>query len=249
MKIIVDNLALEYEKEGNGPAVLMLHGWQDSLRTFDTLNVYLKAHFTLVKLDLPGFGQSETPPAPWNLNAYTGLVGNFLLKLRISDVEAIIGHSFGGRVAIKGLATGTLKAGKLVLIASGGISKRRKLRNMFFSALAKMGKVMTFFLPFWRQQMKWRLYLATGSDYLEAGVLRETFIKVIEEDLQDSAKQLALPTLLVWGENDSETPIEDCRIFSKSIKGSQTFVISGAGHFVHQEKTTEVAEAIRKFIV
>ncbi len=249
MKIIVDKLATEYRDEGKGKTILLLHGWMDSLQTFDSIVKELVTDYRVVRLDMPGFGGTEAPEATWGISDYVAFVRDFLIKTKL-EPEAILGHSFGGRVAIKGIATGELETKKLILVASAGIAKGKSLRNIVITVAAKVFGLLTYIPPFvfYRDSLKRRLYKAIGSDYLDTGVLRDTFLKTIREDLQEAASQIQLPALLIWGENDTSTPKEDGEKLAKLITKSRLVVIPGATHFVHQEKATEVAEAIKEFL-
>ncbi len=248
MKVIVKNLAIEYRDEGAGKVLLFLHGWQDDLQTFDSLMPFLSAKNRVIRLDLPGFGASEMSKETWCLDDYVNFVAAFLKKLNIK-VDVIIGHSFGGRVAIKGLATKTLKADKMILIGAAGIAKIANLRNSILKVVAKIAGLISYIPPlfFWRRQLRCKFYEFIGSDYLDAGVLKETFLKIISEDLKVFAEEIKLPTLLIWGSDDRETPLSDGRQFAKLISGSHLEVISAAGHFVHKEKPQEVAKLIQDF--
>lgn len=247
MKIIVDDIATEYQDEGAGPVLLFLHGWKDSLRTFDALLPHFETQRTL-RLDLPGFGKSENPPKDWSLDDYVRFVRNFLQKIGVSELEALVGHSFGGRIAIKGTAEKVFVPKKIILIASGGIAKGRTPRNILFGLIAKVGKLFVFFLPSYRRYLQEKLYKRAGSDYLNAGPLRETFLRVIREDLRETAKKISVATLLLWGEDDRETPLRDAQIFHEKIKGSELYTYSARGHFLHQEIPEKIAESIRKFL-
>lgn len=248
MKIIVQNMATEYRDEGSGPAMLFLHGWQDNLHTFDSLVPLLSGDCRIVRLDLPGFGQSEAPRTAWHIDDYAGFVAEFIKKTGIS-VDVLIGHSLGGRIALKGMASKTLDAQKIVLIASAGIAERNTFRILFFRRLAKIGRFVTAVPPFgfFREALRRRLYQRLESDYLSAGPLKETFLNIINQDLSDSAKAITKPVLLIWGSEDRETPLRDGQRLATLIPGAALEVISGAGHFVHQEKPQEVAGLIRKF--
>ncbi len=123
MKAIVEGLATEYTDEGHGQVVLMLHGWGDNLHTFDPLLQFI-LKYRVVRLDLPGFGNSEKPQDVWGVQEYANFVRAFCAKLDIVP-EAILGHSFGGRIILKGVGTGVLSPQKIILIASAGIAKRR----------------------------------------------------------------------------------------------------------------------------
>lgn len=249
MKIIVQNLAIEYQDEGAGKTALFLHGWQDNLRTFDLLASSLSPKNRIVRLDLPGFGQSEAPKKAWDLDDYVRLVRNFIQKLNLR-VDALVGHSFGGRIAIKGAAEGELQPRKIILVGSAGITKNRTLRHLLLRLLAKTGGWATHLPPLliWREKLRAKIYGLIGSDYWKAGALKETFAKIVSEDLKANAKKITAPTLLIWGENDAETPLSDGRRFSRLIPDSKLEVISGAGHFVHREKYREVAKLIQEFL-
>lgn len=249
MKIIVQNLAIEYQDDGAGKVVLFLHGWQDDLHTFDPLVSLLSSRHRMIRLDLPGFGQSETPKEAWSLDNYVQFVNDFIKKLDV-DVYAYVGHSFGGRITIKGQATKNFEAEKIVLIDSGGIAKNRTFRNLTLKLLAKIGGFITYIPPliFWRQKLRKKMYRFVGSDYLNTGALKGTFLKIISEDLRASAKKITTPTLLIWGESDTETPLSDGKEFAKLISNSKLRAINGAGHFVHREKPQEVVELIEEFL-
>ncbi|MDO8593959.1 MAG: alpha/beta hydrolase [bacterium] len=251
MKIIVNSLAIEYEDTGTGPVVLFLHGWKDDLHTFYEL-VPLLQGFRLVRVDFPGFGGSELPQVAWSTREYADFVADFCKKIVISP-EIIVGHSFGGRVTLKGVSSGILTPKKLVLIASAGLAKYKTSKVRLFLFAAKAGKAVLFFLPYsHRERLRRRLYGAAGSgDYMNihTGVLKETFLKAIREDLTDSAKEIHLPTLLIWGKQDVVTPFWDGKRLQTLISDSKLEVLNDATHFVHQEKPQEVAELIKKFII
>lgn len=241
-------MAIEYRDEGSGPVVLLLHGWRDSLHTFDLLALLLSPSHRALRLNLPGFGESEAPRTAWHIDDYAGFVAEFIKKLDI-NVDVLIGHSLGGRIALKGIASKTLDAQKVVLIASAGIAQRNTFRILFFRALAKIGRLVTAIPPFtfFREALRRRLYRGLGSDYLSAGPLKETFLNIINEDLSAHAKAITKPVLLIWGSEDAETPLRDGQRLATLIPGAAFEIIPGAGHFVHQEKPGEVVGLIHKF--
>lgn len=249
MKVIVDNLMTEYEDEGAGKVVLFLHGWRDSLHSFDNLARILCRDFRVIRMDLPGFGGTEINKETWNLDAYIIFVNNFIKKLNL-NVFAIAGHSFGGRITLKAEAKGIFKAQKIILIASAGIAKRKTLRNYIFAVLSKLGKIITYIPPliFWQSYFRKQLYNSIGADYYNAGKLKDTFLNVIKEDLTEHARNIKIPALLIWGDKDMETPLSDGERLSKVISGSKLEVLNGYTHFVHKERPEEVAKLIQKFL-
>ena len=247
MRSIIRNLAVEYEEQGSGPVVLMLHGWKQDVHTFDAITPALASAFRVIRLDLPGFGGSETPPVGWNVSEYVVFVATFIQKLGIT-VDVLVGHSFGGRIALKGLGGGVLKARRLVLVGSAGLTKKDTLRNHLFLVVAKIGKAGSAFLPFsLREHLRRRLYTRAGSDLLDAGAMKETFLLTRGEELSSFAQKVRVPTLLIWGEEDSQTPLDQGKRFAELISGAKLVVLPKAGHFVHQEKAAEVAKLILDF--
>ncbi|MBP6866404.1 MAG: alpha/beta hydrolase [Candidatus Pacebacteria bacterium] len=249
MKVIVDNLVTEYEDEGAGKVLLFLHGWKDSLDSFNDIGSILNSEYRVIRLDLPGFGKTQIPKETWDLDDYIDFVGSFIAKLNISPY-ALIGHSFGGRIIIKGVSERKLNSEKLVLVASAGIAKRKTLKNYVFKIIAKTGKLVTYIPPFYfyRNSLKKKLYSFVGGDYLNTGALKNTFVKVIKEDLSEYARQIEVPTILIWGADDTETPLSDGQRLNTMIRNSRLEVLEKADHFVHKQKPREVSGLIREFL-
>lgn len=250
MQVVVDGLLTHYERTGTGPCVLFLHGWGDNLETFDTLDKHLNTHFEVTRLDLPGFGKTEAPKNVWDLSDYAMFISAFLNKLEINELQAIVGHSNGGALAIHGLATGELHAKKLVLLAASGVRNTQKVRRASLKVVAKTGKVATIWLPLkTRKKLQKKLYGTVGSDMLVAPHLQETFKRTVRQDVQADAQALTLPTLLIYGDKDTATPLTTVgNVLHHAITGSKLTVIPGADHFVHQAAIIEVAQAIEAFL-
>lgn len=249
MQVIVDKLLTAYDKSGSGPVVLLLHGWGDNRQSFKTLRNELDKSYQVINLDLPGFGQSQAPNEPWNLDNYADFVSRFLKKIQIDTPLAVLGHSNGGAIAIKGLSTGKFKADKLILLASAGMRSGQKLKKSLLKATAKTGRIATFWLPqSQRQKLRQRLYGAAGSDMMVAPQLEETFKLIVQQDIQDDARRLTLPALLIYGSSDTAVPIKSGQRLAKLIPKSQLIELPAAGHFVHQEAPTEVLGYIKDFL-
>ena len=249
MKVIVENLAIEYDDIGSGKVILFLHGWKDNLKTFDDLLPFLSSKYRIIRIDLPGFGKSGKPSESWVLDDYVKFINEFIFKLNLK-VDTFVGHSLGGRILIKGVSQGKLKSNKLILIASAGIAKRKTLKNYFLMFISKIGKFITYIPPFYffKKQIRKTLYSFIGSDYFNAGSMKEIFLNIIREDLTHFLENIKIPTLLIWGEDDTETPLTDGNRFHKLIKNSVLKVFKNSGHFVHKEKSKEVSPLIQDFI-
>jgi pimeloyl-ACP methyl ester carboxylesterase len=231
--------------------LVLLHGWGVNLGTFDDLSYRLSQNYRVIRLDFPGFGGSERPKGPWGVEEYTILTRNFLEKLGIKQVHAIIGHSFGGRVGIKGLGRKLLAADKLVLVDSAGINSTNTARNQFYRYAAKGGKLI-FNLPIlslFRSTAQERLYRAARStDYLKVGQMKEIFLKTIREDLRPDAKHVAVPVLMIWGEKDDVTPVKEAELMRAEMADAELVVLPGARHFAYLDEPEKVTELIQEFV-
>jgi len=251
MKLVVNDQLVSYSDEGAGPVLVILHGWGASLQTFDTIAKRLSGRFRVIRLDLPGFGQSPKPPDSWFIDDYAHFIASFLSKLGVLSVYAIIGHSFGGRITLKAVGKGYIIPQKVVLIGSAGIKPSESAQKLLYKSVAKVGKQIAKLPLFNKLQVKLRrrLYESAGStDYLEADTMRTIFLHTIAEDLQADAANIKQPCLLIWGENDDATPVADGRILHSAIRDSQFVVVSRAGHFVYTDKPDEVTKIIEDFL-
>lgn len=247
-QVVVNGLLTSYSRVGEGRPVLCLHGWGDTKATFVGLEAGLKSDFSVIALDLPGFGQSQAPPEVWDLDDYAKFVAAFLTKLSI-DPYAVIGHSNGGALAIRSLATGAWPAQKLVLLASAGIRTRQRVKRQILRIVAKVGKLATFWAPIsFRQKLRVRLYGVAGSDMLAVPHLEETFKRTVRQDIQADAAELGLPTLLIYGQDDTATPPADGQVLAGLIPGARLEVLEGVGHFVHQDAPDKVETLVKEFL-
>ena len=250
MKIIVSGLATEYTDEGEGPPLLFLPGWMNDIRNCDALAPFLVPEFRIVRLDLPGFGGgTEVPPSDWHVSDYVSFVQAFAAKIGLTSYT-LIGHSFGGRVAIKGIAEGVLLPSRLILIASAGVARHRTFRNRALTVFAKVGKLISYIPPlsFWRKQLRRKLYKKLKSDYFAAGELSQIYLNTIREDLTEAARRISIPTLLIWGSDDEMVPLKDGKLFADLIPGSRLKILPGIGHSPHRDKPKEVAKLIEDFL-
>lgn len=248
MQVVVDSLLTHYEISGKGKLIVLLHGWGDAAAGLRGLQDSLAKDFRVVALDLPGFGSTQAPPEAWGLSDYAQFVAHFLQKIEVGNTFILAGHSNGGAIAIRGLYDGSLKAERLVLLASAGIRGTQKTRVGAAFVAAKLGKVVAAPLPARaKKSLRRKLYQTAGSDMLVAEHLSETLKKILAEDVRAMAAKLTLPTLLIYGEQDESTPLQFGEQFHELIDGSTLEILPGAGHFVHLDRPDDVVHAIREF--
>jgi pimeloyl-ACP methyl ester carboxylesterase len=248
MQIIVDDLLTNYQLSGKGKLVLLLHGWGDSSKGVAILNGQLSKQYRVLSVDLPGFGASQAPKSVWDLDNYSTFLSSLLTKLELPQPYAVIGHSNGGALAIRGTSLGSIKPDKLVLLAASGIRSGQQPKRLLLKVLAKTGNVATLWMPErYRAGLRSSLYGAAGSDMLVAPQLEETFKKLVRQDVQADAAKLQIPTLLIYGEDDRAVPLEDGKKYNELIKNSELKILD-AEHFVHLDQPDEVLQAIREFL-
>ncbi|HWB39241.1 MAG TPA: alpha/beta hydrolase [Candidatus Saccharimonadales bacterium] len=249
MQVVVDALLTQYSLSGKGKLVVLLHGWGDSSKGLSQLASGLSKSYQVLAVDLPGFGGSQVPAAAWNLDNYAHFVAAVLAKLELDQPYAVIGHSNGGAVAIRGAGLGVLHPQKLVLLAASGVRLKQTGRKLALKAVAKTGKVATAWLPQSKKQaLRKKLYAAAGSDMLVVPQLEETFKKTVSQDVQIDASKISVPTLLIFAEDDQAVPLAYGQRYHQLIKGSELKVVPSAGHFVHLDQPQIVTRAIEEFL-
>lgn len=249
MQVIVDSLVTHYEVQGKGKPLLLLHGWGDNVAGLKRLQMALAGHYRVLAVDLPGFGGTQAPQTVWGLDEYAQFVAHFLAKIDEGALWAIVGHSNGGAIAIRGLAKRWLSSEKLVLLASAGIRGEYKGRVKAIRLITKAGKVLATPLPrSVKDRLRKKVYQTAGSDMLVAEHLQESFKKVVTDDVRADAAQLQLPVLLIYGEQDESTPVRYGEFLHQAIDGSVLEILPGAGHFIHNDRPDDVAQAIKEFL-
>ncbi len=233
--------------------IIILHGWGRGQQSFEKLKKLLeeKGH-QVYSFDLPGFGEEKEPDQPWSVSNYADYVLNFSQTKDLNKFF-LFGHSFGGRVGIKFASHYPEKLAGLILCDSAGVTPRNKVQFGFLAKSVKIGKkifslpVIKYFYPF----IKKVIYFLTGNrDYyrLQSEIMRETFKKVIAEDLKPYLSDIKIPTLIVWGEKDKATPVSDAKIINEKISNSQLKIFKNIGHNPQLEMPEKLAGVINDFI-
>jgi len=248
MQIIVQGLMTHYESYGSGKQVLILHGWADTGRNWRAIARRLSRTYEVIVPDLPGFGGTEAPKSVWGLEDYAKFVGSFIAKAGFVPY-AIVGHSNGGAIAIRGVSSDMLHPTKLVLLASAGIRDEAHGRKNAWRLLAKAGKIAATPLPSSaRNRLRSRLYRAAGSDMLIAEHLQETFKRVVSDDVRNDTRRVTMPTLLLYGENDSSTPPRFGEMLSRPMADATFRTIQGAGHLIQIDEPDSVVRFMEEFL-
>ena len=247
----IENLNIRFEIVGSqlGKDLILLHGWGTNLHTFDPIANELAKEFKIYKLDFPGFGESDPPKSVWGVENYTNFIEKFVQDNNINN-PIIIGHSFGGRVAL--LYASRNEVSKLILIDAAGVKPKRTLKYFFKVYSYKIYKN---FLPLLigktranKNLYQYRKRVGSGDYNNSTGIMRNVLVKVVNEDLKHVMPKIKAPTLLIWGENDTATPIKDAKIMEQRIKDCGLVILKNAGHFSFLDKPYEVSLIINSFL-
>jgi pimeloyl-ACP methyl ester carboxylesterase len=246
--IDVRGLRTRYLIRGSGPAALVLHGWGASIEAVHPIVAGLAPVATVYALDLPGFGQSEPPPQPWGVEDYQEFLAAFMDALKI-ECPTIVGHSNGGRIAIRMAATEPRRAARLVLVDSAGIRPKRTLRWYRRVGMAKLGKYAARWLGAPGERLRARIVGRVAStDYAAAGEMRPTLVRLVNSDLREYLPRISVPVLLVWGAEDTDTPLADARLMEKLIPDAGLVVLEAAGHYSYLDQPARFARIVSHFI-
>lgn len=253
MECIIDGMKLNYEVDGEGPAVLFFHGWGSNAHAFDQVVSLVKDRFRMIRLDFPGFGDSDTLSESWCVDDYVDITIKFIQELGLDDV-ALIGHSFGGRVIIKMNSRELpFSVSKVILIDSAGVIPPKSFKKEARIRIFKAGKKVLSAKPvekmFPDALENFRGHFGSADYNSASGPIRETLVRVVNEDLTHLLKNIKAPTLLIWGDQDDATPLRDAEIMEREIPDAGLFVIKGAGHFSFLKDPFVVAEAMKSFII
>jgi len=251
-KILINGLKINYKIAGQGPAILILHGWGGSSDSWiQVQEILAREGFKVICPDFPGFGKSKTPFEPWGVKEY----GNFVLNLtKILELQNffLLGHSFGGRVAIKFSVLYPEKIKSLILCDSAGIKQKWGIGEKLIFQISKIGNAIFTPTPLrrFKDKAKNLFYIfLRHRDYAKAdGTMRETIKKVLTEDLLKDLPQIKIRTLIIWGESDKLVPVKYAHIFKEKIESSKLEILPKIGHSPHLEVPEKLAKIIIQFL-
>lgn len=251
MFLNISGIPVNYEVNGEGNNVIMLHGWGASIESLKPVLNYLSKYFKTYAIDLPGFGKSEEPANAWSVSDYSAVLEEFIKQFKI-DNPILMGHSNGGRVIIHFSAKSEISIRKIILIDSAGIKPRRPLKyyiKVYSFKLLK--KLLT--LPLLKKHSAALLEKARSmygsSDYSKASpVMRQTLVRLVNEDLRHCLPEIKCPVLLIWGENDTATPVSDGKLMEKLIRDAGLVVFKNAGHFSYLDKLNDFLKVVTSFL-
>lgn len=235
-------------QNASAPALVFLHGWRSEATAWRGVLENLQWPGALYAIDLPGFGASPALGREAGLAEYAAVVEGFIKKNNLRDI-IMVGHSFGGRIAIVLAHNQPAWLAKLVLTGAAGVERAfgGNLRRTAVRAAAKAVKPL--FSPSFMQPLRRCIYRALGSDdYIATPELAATFQRIIAQDLTPVLKNINVPTLLVWGADDAVTPPAYGTLMERMVPHSSLVVLSQAGHYAFIDAPEEFLQTVHAFI-
>lgn len=250
--IVIDGLNLHYEVSGvaDGQPVVLMHGWGCDHTTVRSIAKILEPKYRVFNLDLPGHGASAEPKEVWGVEKFTELVERFIDRLGLKDVT-LIGHSFGGRISIL-MSSRNPKVAQVVLVDAAGIKPKRSLK---YYVKVYTYKTLKHLLPaLFGKKMGGELLdkyrgKAGSADYRQSSpMMRGIMSRCVNEDLKRYMPDIKVPTLLIWGENDTATPLSDAKTMERLIPDAGLVSFPGCGHYSFIDNPGQFAAVMRSFM-
>ncbi len=248
MEFTFDGIKIYYSDEGSGKPVVFFHGWGADTRSFEICAKALEG-CRIIRLDFPGHGKSEEPQRAYSLDDFADCAKKLFEVTGVKN-PVLVGHSNGGRVIIR-LLSGGYEAKKAVLIDSAGIIPKRSLSYKIKVAKYKAAKkAVRIFFPKTADERIEKMKKKSGSaDYKNAsGVMRDTMVKLVNTDLAPELQKIKVPTLLVWGTQDKETPFSDAKLMESLIPDSGIVELTGGSHWAFVEQSGKFIAALKSFL-
>lgn len=247
--IHIQGVDFHYTVEGEGSPIVLMHGWGCNHTTLASVETVLLSGMKVYNVDFPGFGSSSEPNAVWGVEEYTRLVEEFV-KAEGLENPILLGHSFGGRVGILYSSRNVVK--KLILVDAAGVKPTRTLR---YYIKVYSYKTIKHLLPLLFGKKKGGELLdkyrgkSGSSDYNSSSPkMRAILSKVVNEDLKHVMPNIKCPTLLIWGKNDTATPLKDAQIMERLIPKSGLVTFDGVGHYSFLENPYQFAAVLKSFL-
>ncbi len=245
----IDDVTVHFTVNGDGPDMVLMHGWGCNSSTLASIEKTAVEHCKVYNIDFPGFGKSTEPNEVWGVEEYPQMLEKFI-EINGIKKPVLLGHSFGGRVGI--LYSSRHGVAKLILVDAAGVKPRRSLKYYYKVYTYKLGcKAMRLFLGKERAQKKIDALRAKrgSSDYNGASpMMRRILSKVVNEDLKHVMPSIKAPTLLIWGENDTATPLRDAQVMDKLIPNTGLVSFPGCGHYSFLDNPVQFAAVLKSFL-
>ena len=244
-KLDLNALTIHYTQTGKGRDIVLLHGWGQNRVMMAPIQEHFSNRFRVTNIDFPGFGDSALPIEPWGVKEYTEFLRHLCVKLEISE-PILIAHSFGARVAI--MYASLYPTHKLILTGAAGLRPKRGIayysRVYTYKTLKRVVKLR----PFVHYEESLKKHFGSSDYKSAAGVMRSSFVKIVNEDLRPLLPLIKIPVLLIWGDKDEATPLWMGKIMEKEFPDAGLVLFEGDDHFAYWHQIDRFNHIIDAFL-
>ncbi|MBK8025592.1 MAG: alpha/beta hydrolase [Chloroflexi bacterium] len=232
--------------------ILLLHGWGVHSELMKAPAKRLAAlGYRCIAPDFPGFGSTPAPPTAWTVHDYAQWTLDVCDALEMPRVH-LFAHSFGARVAMVMASRSPDRIDKIALTGAAGIPSKKSLSSSLRLSSYKTARSVLKTVGASALADRLSAWYGTrygSADYQAAsGVMRETFLKVVNEDLSTVAAQVRHPTLLFWGALDQETPLWQGKMLEKLIPDAGLIIYEKGDHYAYLRHQVEIARTLDYFL-
>jgi pimeloyl-ACP methyl ester carboxylesterase len=244
MFFVHKGVSVHYRRQGDGPPLLLLHGWGADGGVFSAAAEHFSKRFDVIIPDFPPFGLSSELEGDYTVDDYKDLVLSLMDALGIGKAD-IICHSFGGRVGAKLTAGHPERAGKIVFCASAGLPYKKSLGRSLKKARYRLARLLASLGIIKKERLK--KYFSLDYRVLPEN-MRGTFKNIVSEDLTETISKIRSPSLIIWGDKDRQTPYYMAKRWQELVKGSALVTMHGYGHYCFLDDAERFLRACDEFL-
>lgn len=238
----IKNRNLHYLEYGNleGQVFVFLHGWGQNIAMMKSLADAFQKDYHILIIDLPGFGESEEPDFVWTLTDYMECIHELIVKKKIQN-PILLGHSFGGKISL--LYASHYEVDKLILCGSPYRVEIKKmpLKTKVLKSLKKV--------PGLNRFSKIAKKYVGSTDYKQASpLMRDILVQHINLDITEDVKKIKASTLIIWGDQDEEVPLECAYELENYISDAGVVIYPGCSHYAYLECLKKTIHVVRIFL-
>lgn len=260
-----------FRRGGSGEPLVLIHGLAGSSHTWRNVMPQLARHYDVIAPDLLGHGGSAKPMGDYSLGAHASGLRDLLLTLGVSGAS-VLGHSFGGGVAMQFAYQHPEMIDRMILVGSGGLGREvswllrivtlplaeQMMPVVFPRWAASSGTRMSAFLGRRGVRSDWFTELWRSYSSLAGAENRKAFVRTIRTVIDPGGQTVSaldrlylaahVPTLILWGERDGIIPVDHAAVAHEAIPGSRLVILPGVGHFPHAEEPQAFVDAVVDFM-
>ena len=248
--IEIDGVSLHYRDSGEETLkpVIIMHGWGCNVDTVASIENIFRGKMRVLNVDLPGHGQSTEPPSVWGVEDFTAMMEKFISKLGLA-YPSLVGHSFGGRISL--LLSSRNDVGKVLLVDAAGIKPKRGFnyyRKVYTFKAIKNLLMLVLGREKGMEAVENMRAKKGSADYRSSSPrMRAVMSRCVNEDLKHVMPAIKAPTLLIWGEDDTATPLSDAITMKRLIPNAGLVSFPGCGHYSFLDNPFGFRAAVSSF--